>query len=163
MAVPCAKFQLPSWSRSGWKVCCGGVGNTWLLCLAPMLVALRWIGFWQLTGVPLLVCKPPKKERPPLYIDSHFVQSYCQGVRAGIQTCKKLGTWEPSCRTQFSFLRIALTPFHMPNLNSSGMPAIYWTGMLKDQFSGRWNHLIYNPVKIILRHLFGYHQVNWHL
>jgi len=31
----CAKFQLPSMSRSGWKVCCGvgWVVNTWLLCL----------------------------------------------------------------------------------------------------------------------------------
>ena len=59
-------------------------------------------------------------------------------------------------RTRFSVLRTALTPFRMPDLNSSGMPVIYWTGMLKDQFSGRQNHLRYNPVKIILRHLFGW-------
>ena len=43
--------------------------------------------------------------------------------------------------TLFSFLRTALTPFRMPDLNSSGMPVIYWTGMLKVQFSGRQNHL----------------------
>ena len=52
----CAKFQLSSWSRSGWKVCGSGwwVGNTWLLCLTPTLVALElfwvelsYVGFWQ--------------------------------------------------------------------------------------------------------------------
>ena len=52
----CAKFQLSSWSRSGWKVCAwvgwGGVGNTWLLCLTPTLVALElsWVELrWVLT------------------------------------------------------------------------------------------------------------------
>ena len=60
----CAKFQLSSWSRSGWKVCGSGwvvgwvVGwggwNTWLLCLTLTLVALElfwvglsYVGFWQ--------------------------------------------------------------------------------------------------------------------
>ena len=53
----CAKFQLSSWSRSVWKVCgsgVGGVGNAWLLCLTPTLVALElfwvglsYVGFWQ--------------------------------------------------------------------------------------------------------------------
>ena len=43
-------------SRSGRKVCCGGggggVGNTWLLCLTPMLVALEL--FWvELSSVEL--------------------------------------------------------------------------------------------------------------
>ena len=51
----CAKFQLSSLPRSGWKVCGRVVvGNTWLLCLTPTLVALEllWVelscvGFWQ--------------------------------------------------------------------------------------------------------------------
>ena len=34
--------------------------------------------------------------------------------------------------TRFFFLRTALTPFRMPDLNSSGMPVIYCTGMRKD-------------------------------
>ena len=45
----CAKFQLSSWSRSGWKVFgSGGVGwwNTWLLCLTSTLrVELSTLGF----------------------------------------------------------------------------------------------------------------------
>ena len=41
------------------------------------------------------------------------------------------------CGPQFCFLRTALTPFRMPDLNSSGMQVVYCTGMLKDQFSGR--------------------------
>ena len=53
----CAKFQLSSWSRSDWKVCCGGstaymwgstayMGNTWVLSLTQrscFWVALSWV------------------------------------------------------------------------------------------------------------------------
>ena len=45
--------------------------------------------------------------------------------------------WTNVAGTQFSFLRTALTPFRMPDLDSSGMPVVCCTGMLKDQFSGR--------------------------
>ena len=44
-------------------------------------------------------------------------------------------------RKRFFFLRTALTPFRMPDLNSSGMPVIYCTGMLKDLFSGMRKYL----------------------
>ena len=57
----CAKFQLSSWSRSAWKVCCGVVGwggvvgNMWVLCLTQrscFWVALSWVELgWVLTKV----------------------------------------------------------------------------------------------------------------
>ena len=64
----CAKFQLSSWSRSGWKVCGGWggwVGNTWLR-LTPTLVALElfWVelscvGFWQILTCALTMHSLP--------------------------------------------------------------------------------------------------------
>ena len=53
--------------------------------------------------------------------------------------------WGPWRR--FSFLRTALTPFRMPDLNSSGM--------LKDQFSGRRNHFKCNSNTIVLLNIFS--------
>ena len=53
--------------------------------------------------------------------------------------------------TRFSFLRTAMTPFRMPDLNSSGMPDIDWTGVLKDQ-----NDLECNSLKTVLLHLFSW-------
>ena len=55
----CPKFQLSSWSRSGWKVCAGGggVGSTWLQCRTPTLVAseLLWVELSYLWGLTILV------------------------------------------------------------------------------------------------------------
>ena len=42
------KFQIPSLSRSGLKVC-GGVGSKWLLCLTSTQVKLNWSYGWVLT------------------------------------------------------------------------------------------------------------------
>ena len=55
----CAKFQLSSWSKSAWKVCCGG-GGGWehvgtmsnptkllLSCFELSWVELSYVGFWQ--------------------------------------------------------------------------------------------------------------------
>ena len=48
----CAKFQLSSWSRSAWKVCCGGVEHVGtmsnptkllLSCFELSWVELRWV------------------------------------------------------------------------------------------------------------------------
>ena len=68
----CAKFQLSSWSRSAWKVCCGvvgwgGVGNTWVLCLTQRscfysCFGLSWV---ELSWVEaelgnIYICKSPE-------------------------------------------------------------------------------------------------------
>ena len=44
---------------------------------------------------------------------------------------------EQASRKRFFFLRTALRPFRMPELNSSGMSVVFCTGMPIDHFSGR--------------------------
>ena len=80
----CAKFQLSSWSRSGWKVCGSGVGNTWLPCLTPTLVSLElfwvglsYVGFWQKDKKFQSLCRPVKHPKKTVgSIIENFLSPY---------------------------------------------------------------------------------------